>query len=197
MRIIRYVAWAMVALLGTFAIYLFFSDEKNLPPDDQISLENLGGQFNLVRHDGTSISDRDLLGKPHAVFFGFTNCPEVCPTTLYEMSDWLDKLGEDANKIGIYFVTVDPARDTPTLLSEYLTSFDPRITGITGEKSAVEETLLSFKIYFKRVDGESGEYSMDHTAIIFLLDAQGKFVGSIAYGEDGQSAVEKLRRLLK
>jgi protein SCO1/2 len=193
MRIIRIILWVLVVAAAAAMAYLYIFDDKIT----QVSGDKLGGEFSLVRQDGKPVTDKDLLGKPHAMFFGFTNCPEVCPTTLYEMSTWLEELGEDANGINVYFMTVDPERDTAEILADYLTSFDARITGITGNRKELEQTLRSYRVYFKRVELEDGDYSMDHTATIYLLDANGKFTGSISYGEDGKSAVAKLRKLLK
>jgi len=193
MGIIRIILWVLVAAAAAAMAYLYFFGNKST----QLSGDKLGGEFNLVRQDGNPISDKDLLGKPHAIFFGFTNCPEVCPTTLYEMSTWLVELGEDAKGINVYFMTVDPERDTAEILGEYLTSFDAQITGITGKKEDIEKALRSYRVYFKRVELDDGDYTMDHTATVYLLDARGKFSGSISYGEDGKSAVAKLRKLLK
>lgn len=193
MKRIRYILWAMVAVLAVGMTYLLVTDERNI---EKPKLAQLGGAFELTRHDGKSISDKDLLGKPHAIFFGFTSCPEVCPTSLFEISTWLEALGEDADKLGVYFMSVDPQRDTPKVLFEYLTAFDPRIVGITGDKKEMEETLRSYKVFFKRVKLDDGEYTMDHTASIYLMNAQGQFVRSIAYGEDSVPAVAKLRKML-
>ncbi|MCP4070352.1 MAG: SCO family protein [Hyphomicrobiales bacterium] len=196
MRYIKFVLWGMVAATAATMAYIYVVDDKISTQSRQVTAVKLGDEFSLVRHDGKSITDKDLLGKPHALFFGFTNCPEVCPTTLHEMSTWLGELGEDANQINIYFMTVDPERDNVETLSDYLTAFDSRITGITGEKADVEKTLKSYKVFFRRVDLDDGDYSMDHSAMIYLLDAKGDFAGSISYGEDGQSAVAKLRKML-
>ncbi len=196
MRYIKFVLWGMVVAAAATMTYMYIVDDKISKQSRQVTTVKLGDEFSLVRHDGKSITDKDLLGKPHALFFGFTNCPEVCPTTLHEMSTWLGELGEDANRINIYFMTVDPERDNVEILSDYLTAFDSRITGITGEKADVEKTLKSYKVFFRRVDLDDGDYSMDHSAMIYLLDAKGDFTGSISYGEDGQSAVAKLRKML-
>ena len=196
MRITRCILWALVFISAIGAVYLYINDDKISRGSVQISAERLGGDFELTRHDGGKIGHGDLLGSPHAVFFGFTNCPEVCPTTLFEITSWLAELGEDGDRVKVYFITVDPARDTPEILSEYLSSFDPRIIGISGNKKAVERSLKAFKVYFKRAELEDGDYTMDHTTIIYLLNSMGEFAGSISYGEDQQSAVSKLRRLI-
>lgn len=197
MRTIRILLWVMVVATAATMAYLYIVDDKITQGSRQVTDDKLGGEFSLVRHDGDPISDKDLLGKPYAIFFGFTNCPEVCPTTLYEMSTWLTELGEDAEKVDIYFMTVDPDRDTVEILANYLSAFDDKITGITGKRPDVEKTLRSYRVFFKRVELEDDDYSMDHTASIYLLDAKGKFTGSISYGENSQSAIAKLRKLLK
>lgn len=193
MKRIRYILWAIVAVMAVSMTYLLATDETET---EKPKLARLGGAFELTRHDGKSISNKDLLGKPHAIFFGFTSCPEVCPTSLFEISSWLEELGDDADKLGVYFMSVDPQRDTPEVLFEYLTAFDPRIVGITGDKKEMEETLRSYKIFFKQVELEGGDYTMDHTASIYLMNAKGQFVRSIAYGEDSVPAVAKLRKML-
>ncbi|MCP4185847.1 MAG: SCO family protein [Hyphomicrobiales bacterium] len=197
MRIIKIVLWILVVVTTGATAYLYIVEDKVTQGSSQVSGDRMGGEFSLVRQDGKPVTDKDLLGKPHAMFFGFTNCPEVCPTTLYEISTWLSELGKDADGIDVYFMTVDPERDTVEVLADYLTSFDARIIGITGKKPDVEQTLRSYRVYFKRVELENGDYNMDHTAIIYLLDAEGKFAGSISYGEDGKSAIAKLRKLMK
>ncbi len=196
MRYIWFVLWGMVVAAAATMTYLYIFDGNVSKESSQVSIGKLGGEFSLVRHDGKKITDKDLLGKPHALFFGFTNCPEVCPTTLYEMSTWLGELGEEANRINAYFMTVDPERDNVEILSNYLSVFDSRITGITGEKADVEKTLKSYRVFFRRVDLDDGDYSMDHSAMIYLLDAKGEFTGSISYGADAQTAVAKLRKML-
>lgn len=197
MRTIRYFLWGLVALTALTMTYLFLTAGSGSQSNQQVAGRILGSEFTLTRHDGNPITNKDLLGKPHAMFFGFTNCPEVCPTALLKMGTWLDELGKDGERIGVYFVTVDPGRDTVTLMSEYLSSFDPRIIGITGKVSKVEEMLRSYKVYFNRVELEDGDYTMDHTATIYLLNSEGRFVRSIAYGENSQTAVAKLRLMLK
>jgi len=154
-----------------------------------------GAPFTLVDQNGGEITEKAFQGHPSAVFFGFTNCPEICPTTLYEMDGWLKKLGDDGKDVHAYFVSIDPERDTPEVLKLYVTNVSQRIVGITGEPAKVEEMAKAFGIFFRKVDTGNGDYTMDHTASVLLLDSKGDFAGTIAYGENPDSAVAKLQRL--
>ena len=154
-----------------------------------------GAPFTLVDQNGAEITEAAFRGAPSAVFFGFTHCPEICPTTLYELDGWLATLGDEGKNIRAWFVTVDPARDTPEVMNSYVTNVSDRITGITGEPSKVEAMARAFSIYFKRVELEGGDYTMDHTASVLLLDRTGDFAGTIAYGENPETAIAKLKRL--
>ena len=135
-----------------------------------------------------------MLGRPAVVFFGFTYCPEVCPTTLADLTTWLGELGPDADRLRVFFITVDPARDTPGELAKYLSSFDPRIRGLTGNAADIDGVAKAFGIYYQRIEIEGG-YTMDHTASVLLLDASGRFAGTISYQEQKAVAVAKLKRL--
>jgi protein SCO1 len=154
-----------------------------------------GAPFTLVDQNGEAITEAAFRGSPSAVFFGFTHCPEVCPTTLFELDGWLKQLGDEGKDINAFFVTVDPERDTPEVIGSYVTNVSDRITGISGEPEKVLEMVKSFGIYWKKVDLENGDYTMDHTASVMLLDRAGDFAGTIAYGENPENAVAKLRRL--
>ncbi len=151
--------------------------------------------FALLDQSGRKVTERDLLGRPAVVFFGFTFCPEVCPTTLADITNWLGELGPDADRLGVFFDTVDPGRDTPDELAKYLTSFDPRIRGLTGTAADIDGVAKAFGIYYKRVEIEGGGYTMDHTASVLLLDASGRFAGTISYQEAKEAALAKLRHL--
>ena len=153
--------------------------------------------FTLVDHTGALVGKKDILGKPAVLFFGFTYCPDVCPTTLASMTSYLKQLGDDGDKIGAYFISVDPARDTPDVLKAYLSSFDPRIRGLTGEPAEISKLTKSLGIYFKKVDTGGASYTVDHSALIVQLDSKGLFFGTIAYEEAPQAAMDKLRRLAK
>ncbi len=196
MKVIRYAAWAMVAMVAVGIGLAWFSQQQgvNLSSIARISV---GGPFELTRADGQPISDKDIAGAPHAMFFGFTHCPEVCPTTLSEAAGWLQQLGPEGDRFKVYFVSVDPQRDTPAVLKDYIASFDPRIVGITGDPDKIAKVLADYRVYSKRVELEGGDYTMDHTATIYLMRADGSFAGTIAWGENPDIALEKIRNLLK
>jgi len=183
---------AAAALIGVTGMWIATRNE----PGGVAAGQKLGGTFELTDDSGAPITDAALRGKPSALFFGFTHCPDVCPTTLAEMAGWSDALGEDAEKIGFYFMTVDPERDTPAQLHDYISAFDADITGITGEPEKVRETLDDFHVYYRKVETEAGDYTMDHTASVYLLDAEGRLAGTISFQESGESAVAKLKGLL-
>jgi protein SCO1/2 len=154
-----------------------------------------GVAFNLTDQDGQPITEQAFRGHPTVVFFGFTHCPEICPTTLYELGNWFEALGKDGENIKAYFVSIDPERDTPEVLGNYLGNVTDRVRGITGDPEAVRTMARGFNIYFKRIDTGDGDYTMDHTASILLLDSKGRFRKTIAFGEDSDSAIQKLRDL--
>ena len=157
--------------------------------------EAFGAPFTLEDQKGQPITEAAFRGHPSTVFFGFTHCPEVCPTTLFELSGWLKKLGDDGKNIHAYFVSIDPERDTPEVMNNYISNFSDRIVGITGDPDKVYAMAKAFGIYWKKVDTGDGDYTMDHTASVLLLDNKGEFSGTIAYGESGDTAIAKLKRL--
>ncbi len=157
--------------------------------------EPYGAPFTLTDQKGQPITQAAFRGQPTALFFGFTHCPEVCPTTLFEMDGWLKKIGDEGKDIKVYFISVDPERDTPEIMNSYVSNVSDRITGITGEPDKVAAMAKSFGIYSKKVPLEGGDYTMDHTASVLLLDGKGDFFGTIAYGESGDTAIAKLKRL--
>ncbi|SEB40035.1 SCO family protein [Nitratireductor aquibiodomus] len=161
----------------------------------QSSGEAFGVPFELVDQDGNPITEAAFKGGPRVVFFGFTHCPEVCPTTLFELDGYLEQLGDEAADIKPYFVSIDPERDTPEVMKTYLSNFSDRITGITGDPEEVAAMAKGFSIYVRKVELEDGDYTMDHTASILLLDSDGDFFGTIAYEENSETAIAKLKRL--
>lgn len=197
MKTVRIILFAAaVVMVGLFA-WLWFQASTQ---ETALSDKPFGEPFSLTRQDGTPITEQAFRGKPTALFFGFTNCPEICPTTVYELSSWMDKVDPDKSKLQAYFISIDPERDTPQALGTYLTNVTDRITGISGDPAKVQAMARAFKVYFKKVPTDAakpdGDYTMDHTASVFLLDRQGRFVGTIAYGENADVAEKKLANLI-
>lgn len=196
MKLFRYAIWAGIFVLGVFLAYHTVNWTMKNTKDIGSSMKaDIGGPFSAVLSDGTPITHADLVGRPHAMFFGFTHCPDVCPTTLYEASLWLDALGDDGDKVDVYFVTVDPARDTAEIMESYLSSFGGRIKGITGTEEQIGQLLRKWRVYAEKVPTED-DYTMNHTATTYLMNSKGEFVSTIAYGEDKEIAIQKLRKLV-
>ncbi|WP_208454597.1 SCO family protein [Jannaschia marina] len=157
---------------------------------------DLGAPFALTDHTGATITEAAFTGRPSLLFFGFTHCPDVCPTTVYDMETWFDDLQVEEDAIGAYFVTIDPERDTPDFLRDYLEPQSDRILGITGEPEDVWDMARSWRVYWQKRPLGEGDYTMDHYASIFVLDEEGKVVDLISYGEDPASAKAKITRVL-
>ena len=156
----------------------------------------IGGPFQLVDQTGTTVTEQNLKGKPTLVFFGFTHCPDVCPTALFEMSEVLRTMGKDGDRINAYFVSVDPERDTVAKMKDYLSSFDPRLKGLTGDPAAVEKIVSGYRVYAKKVPLKDGDYTMDHTALIYLMDRDGRFVRPFDLKRKPEEAAGELKRYL-
>lgn len=153
--------------------------------------------FRLTDHEGNEVGPDTLIGRPTMVFFGFTYCPDVCPTTLSDISGWLDEMGEDAGRLNVIFITVDPERDTVEAMAEYVGYFHPSIRGWTGQEEQIARAADGFRATYKKVQTEGGGYTMNHTASVFLFDAEGQFVTMIDYHEPREFAVPKIRRALQ
>lgn len=159
-------------------------------------LTAIGGPFTLVDDNGATVTEKALAGKPYAIYFGYTYCPEVCPTTLSDLSRWIKQLGPDADKLNYVFVTVDPERDTPQHLHDYLSSFDRHMRGFTGTPAQIDKIATEYRVYYKKIPVSGGGYSMDHSSIIYLMYADGQFDTVIPYQENDATAVAKLRGLV-
>jgi protein SCO1 len=195
LKIIRHFAWAAVAAMAVMAGL----GALGLQPGQGVAQLPLsaavGGPFELTSQDGRRFNSDALKGKPFALFFGFTNCPDVCPTTLLELTNRMEDLGADADKLRLVFVTVDPEKDTPDFLKRYLANFDKRLIGLTGTADEIAAVAKAYRAIFKKVPTKDG-YTMDHTATVYLMDAQGRFVGTIAYQESPETQRAKLKRLV-
>ncbi|MEH3148077.1 MAG: SCO family protein [Methylobacterium frigidaeris] len=156
----------------------------------------VGGPFTLVDQDGRTLTERDFLGRPHLVFFGFTHCPDVCPTTLQQISDVLAALGPKGRDVKALFVSVDPERDTPEAIKQYLASFDPRIVGLTGSPEAIAGAVKAYRAYSRKVPLKDGDYTMEHTALVYIMDKRNGFVGSLNLMRPPVEAAAEISRQL-
>lgn len=193
---IRTLAWAAIAALALAAgAVLFGFGPKDWTPANAPLSASIGGPFTLTTHTGAKLSSASLKGKPFAVFFGFTYCPDVCPTSLLDMSNLIKDLGPDAQKMRYLFISVDTERDTPEQLKLYLSSFDPAITGLTGSAAEIADAAKKYRAIYEKVPTKEG-YTYNHTATTYLMDRDGKFVSTLAYQEKPETALPKLRRLI-
>jgi protein SCO1/2 len=157
---------------------------------------DIGGPFTLTDQHGHTVTEADLKGKPTLLFFGFTYCPDVCPTTLAHMSAWLKALGPDADRVNVVYVTIDPERDTRAVLAAYLKPFDPRILGLTGTPAQIAQIAREYRVYYKKIPLEGGGYTMDHSAVIYGLDRHGQFDQTLSYEEPDAKAVAAVKAMI-
>ena len=156
----------------------------------------IGGPFQLTDQTGQTVTDKSLLGRPSLIFFGFTHCPDVCPTSLFEMSQVLQAMGKDAGRVNAYFISIDPERDTVAAMKDYLSSFDPHLKGLTGDPAAIAKVAAEYRVYTKKVPLKDGDYTMDHTALVYLMDRDGHFVAPFDLKQTPEKAAAELKRYL-
>jgi protein SCO1/2 len=190
---LRLVLWLLVGAAALTATGLYVYTTMAPPPQQADSFGK--GNYQLVSASGEPFTHDSLVGKPSMLFFGFTHCPDVCPTSLAEMVTWYEALGDEARDLNAWFITVDPERDTAEVIGDYV-SWTERVTGVTGTPDEIASVARAWGAHFEKVPLEGGDYTMDHTASIYLINAQGEFEGTIAYRESTQTALGKLRRLL-
>lgn len=191
-RLILVASAFLAGLLLFSSIFLIVAGRS--PVQLPASVSAIGGSFRLTDQDGRTITDQDFKGKPFLVFFGFTHCPDVCPTALFDMSEVLRALGKDADRVSALFVSVDPERDTPAVLKDYLSSFDPHLRGATGTADEIAAISRDYRVYAKKVPLEGGDYTMDHTALIYLMDKDGRFVAPFNLKRRPEESAADLRR---
>lgn len=172
------------------AFVAFTSNQPPAPPPSAI-----GGSFQLTAHNSQTVTDKDMAGRPFLIFFGYTHCLDICHTTLFEMSEILKAMGPNA-KVGALFVTVDPERDTPEVLKDYLSNFDPRIIGLTGKHEALDPMLEKYRIFWKKTPSASDDYSVDHTTVVYLMDKNGRFVNAFNVSRKPFAAARELEKYL-
>jgi protein SCO1/2 len=200
MKTFRIVMTALAVVMAALFGWLWFAvgNQSKL-----VAEKPWGVPFELVAQGGEPISEKAFQnGKPTALFFGFTHCPEICPTTVYELTGWMKAVDPDKSRLQAYFITIDPRRDTPQLLNTYLSNASDRVRGITGDPAKVEAMARGFKVFFEKVPSDpknpnGPDYTMNHSASVFLLDGKGRFVGTIDYGESPDVAVQKLKNLIE
>lgn len=185
---------AFVAGLVLFSAVIFIVTGRTPTPIAMTSA--VGGPFKLTDQDGKTITDTDMKGHAFLVFFGFTHCPDVCPTTLFDVSEVFRSLGPDGKDVRALFITVDPERDTPAVLKDYLSSFDPRIVGVTGDDASIKAAEKAYRVYAKKVPLDGGSYTMDHTAIVYLMNKDGHFVAPFSLKRRPEESAADLKRYL-
>lgn len=156
----------------------------------------IGGPFRLTDQAGQTVTEKSLVGRPTIIFFGFTHCPDVCPTSLFEMSEVLRAMGPDAGKVNAYFISVDPERDTAEAMKNYLSSFDSHLKGLTGSPDEIARVISAYRVYAKKIPLKEGDYTMDHTALIYLMDRKGNFVRPFNLKRTPEEAAADLKRYL-
>ena len=193
-RVLLMTAAFLAGLMLCFGVVMIVTGRLSTPVAQQIAA--IGAPFKLIDQNGQMVTDQDLKGRPFLVFFGFTHCPDVCPTTLFEVSEILRALGTAADRTRALFITVDPERDTPAVIKDYLSSFDPRLKGLTGDVPAITAVAKAYRVYFKKVPLEPDGYTMDHTAIVYLMDKEGRFVSPFNLKRTTDAAAADLRKHL-
>jgi protein SCO1/2 len=156
----------------------------------------IGGPFQLTDQSGQTVTETSLQGRPTLIFFGFTHCPDACPTALFEISEVLHAMGSDADRVNAYFISVDPERDSKEAVKDYLSSFDPHLKGLTGDPEAIAKVLSAYRVYAKKVPLKDGDYTMDHTALTYLMDREGKFVAPFNLNRPPEVAAAELKKYL-
>lgn len=199
---VRKLLWLMAAVAALLGGLLYLGLEKSgaEKPAPAAAALPFGGPFELTRSDGAILTDKTLAGRPYAIFFGFTRCPDVCPTTLSRLALLRKKLGTDGDKFDIVFVSVDPERDKPADIGAYTELFGTPIIAATGTEAQLAQIRKGFGVYVKKVPLDpakpDGDYTVDHTAGIFLMDAQGRLSSIIDHHEAEATALDKLRMLV-
>lgn len=163
--------------------------------DSMTPATRIGGPFTLTAADGRTVTDRDFRGRWMLVYFGYTHCPDACPTALNDIANALDLLGDRRGRVAPVFITVDPARDTVPVMRDYLSAFEAPITGLTGSEEAIAGVEREYRVYAARHPEKGGDYSMDHSSIIYVMDPQGRFVTNFTHETSPPEMARKLQQL--
>lgn len=188
-RALIFIMAAALAALG-FVGYQLYQDLVNRAETAQISI---GGPFTLVDQDGATRTEKDFLGRPMIVYFGYTYCPDVCPTELLNISAALDRLGPRAKDVSVLFISVDPERDTPAVLKDFVGNLGGGIIGLTGSAEQVAAAARAYRVYYQKAKGKDEEnYPVDHTGFIYIMDSQGRYAAHLGPNADPERIVQKV-----
>lgn len=186
----------ILAFVAGFAVLSIAAALVLVPKAGEVAVSSVGGPFTLVDQDGKRVTERDFAGATHLVFFGFTHCPDVCPTTLQQIGDVLQALGPKGRDTKALFVAIDPARDTPEALKAYLASFDPRIVGLTGTPEQVAATVKAYRAYVRKVPTKGDDYTMEHTALVYVMDGRNRFINALNLARPPEDAAAELAKMM-
>ena len=186
---------AVMTLIGTFYATRYF-DELVTRADTLPVIETLGGDFALPATSGGTVSLQQFRGRVVLLNFGFTSCPDICPTKLSEATLVLNELGDDASRLDVLFISVDPERDTPDVLSAYVSNFHPQITGLTGTPDEIARVAREFRAFYRKVPLDGGDYTIDHSTVVYLFDRDNAFVGPVSLDRDPAEVAAQLRPYL-
>jgi protein SCO1/2 len=191
------VAGFLIGALAGAAILLVTTPRAGQPVQSS-GTALVGGPFSLVGAGGKTVTDADFRGRYMLVFFGFTHCPDICPAELQVIAQTLDKLGDKGKKVVPVFITLDPERDTPEAMADYVKSFGPNFVGLTGSPEAIAAAAKAYRVAFAKVETKesAGDYSVDHSALVYLMDPEGKYVTHFSYGTGADELAEKLNKIL-
>src|SRR5436305_12647290 len=184
-------AFAGSLLVGLVLVLLALGGLRNVAAPDAI-----GRPFQLTDQAGQTVTEKNLRGRPTLIFFSLTHCRDICPTSLFEISEVLRAMGEDADRVNAYFISVDPERDTAAAMKDYLSSFDPHLKGLTGAPDAITKVTTEYRVYAKKVSLKDGDYTMHHTALVYLMDRDGKFIAPFNLKRTLEEAAADLERYL-
>jgi len=202
LRCLRFSLWILVAIavlaIGG-AYFVRTIGVRDPPPPVTVGEAAIRSEFSLIDHNGNRVTEADFLGRWQLVFFGFTHCPDVCPTTLAYMANVLDRLGDKVERVAPIFITVDPSRDTPEVMAEYVQAFHSKLVGLTGSEAEVAAAAQSFRVYYERMEEETAPdgYLMAHAGHIYLMTPEGRFEDVFREGEESaeEMAADVLARM--
>ncbi len=185
-------------LLGALGALALILNESAGPRVQTSGTALIGGPFTLTDQTGKTVTDRDFAGRTKLVFFGFTHCPDICPAELQVMEAALDALGDKADKVVPIFISLDPERDTPQVMGDYVKNFGPRFVGLTGSPEAVAAAAKAYRVVYAKIDDKASAngYSVDHSALVYLMSPEGEYLTHFAFGTSAATMAETIRRYL-